>query len=70
MVVVVTEALTPVPEAALEIPPAPFLAFKPNPQPCERQTCNFIAARPETSGEMHNFMVGFPKSTLEMIIGS
>lgn len=64
MVVVVTEVLTPVPEAALEIPPSPFLTFKANPEPCERQTCNFIAACPETSSEMHNFMDGFPKSAL------
>lgn len=64
MVVVVTEVLTPVPEAVLEIPPSPFLSFKSNPQPCERKTCNFITACPETSSEMHSFMVAFPKSTL------
>ena len=64
MVVVVTEVLTLVPEAALQIPPSPFLAFKANPEPCERKMCNFIAACPETSSEMHNFMVDFPKSTL------
>jgi len=64
MVVVVTEALTLVPEAAQEIPPSPFLVFKANPEPCERKTCDFIAACPETSSEMHNFMAGVPKGTL------
>lgn len=37
IVVVVTEVLTPVPEAVLEIPPSPFLAFKANPEPRERR---------------------------------
>lgn len=70
MAVVVTEVLTLVPEAALEIPPSPFLPFKANPEARERKNCNFIAACPETSSEMHSFMVGFPKSTLLMIIKS
>lgn len=42
MAVVVTEVLTPVPEAALEISPSPFLAFKPNPETVKERT--FIAA--------------------------
>lgn len=43
MAVVVTEVLTPVPEAAVEIPPSPFLAFKANPETCEREIYTFIA---------------------------
>lgn len=42
MAMVVTEVLTPVPEAALEISPSPFLAFKPNPDAYERE--NFYSS--------------------------